>query len=290
MFSSNPFQQLPSSINVFSPPNSFLAHEKDDDVHFNDHRRNHNSFISGDLHFHTYNSPPPFPATGGITTIEKDFVMQQQFSEDHDELLDSVISPYKTKMATSKKDGHSKIYTARGPRDRRVRLSIGIAQKFFCLQDLLGFDKASKTLDWLLTKSLTAIKDLVEETNHCSSSTITDQSKVDFLETIRGSDEDNGKKKKSVQKCGDGKKKKMIQKCKSGSQESFARDQLRVEARARARERTKEKLRVKKINDELKTFVHDPCDQSGGCWGQIESQNDYKDIRWDHAVDDSDLE
>ncbi|XLR35125.1 hypothetical protein HN51_044437 [Arachis hypogaea] len=51
------------------------------------------------------------------------------------------------KPAAAKKDRHSKIYTAQGLRDRRVRLSIEIARKFFDLQDILGFDKASNTLD-----------------------------------------------------------------------------------------------------------------------------------------------
>lgn len=60
----------------------------------------------------------------------------------------------------SKKDRHSKIYTAQGLRDRRVRLSIEIAREFFDLHDMLGFDKASKTLEWLLTKSKKAIKEL----------------------------------------------------------------------------------------------------------------------------------
>nr|VDD63522.1 unnamed protein product [Brassica oleracea] len=62
-----------------------------------------------------------------------------------------------------KKDRHSKIHTAQGLRERRVRLSIGISRQFFDLQDMLGFDKASKTLDWLLKKSRRAIKELVQE-------------------------------------------------------------------------------------------------------------------------------
>ncbi|CAH8383104.1 unnamed protein product [Eruca vesicaria subsp. sativa] len=62
-----------------------------------------------------------------------------------------------------KKDRHSKIHTAQGFRDRRVRLSIGVARQFFDLQDMLGFDKASETLDWLLKKSRRAIKELVQE-------------------------------------------------------------------------------------------------------------------------------
>ncbi|KAG8087290.1 hypothetical protein GUJ93_ZPchr0010g7275 [Zizania palustris] len=54
-------------------------------------------------------------------------------------------------------DRHSKIRTAQGVRDRRMRLSVGVARDFFALQDKLGFDKASKTVDWLLTQSKPAI-------------------------------------------------------------------------------------------------------------------------------------
>ncbi|XP_076899012.1 uncharacterized protein LOC143552752 [Bidens hawaiensis] len=61
----------------------------------------------------------------------------------------------------SKGDRHSKINTARGPRVRRMRLSLDVAKKLFGLQDLLGFDKASKTVDWLITKSKTAILELL---------------------------------------------------------------------------------------------------------------------------------
>nr|AXM04989.1 cycloidea-like protein [Myripnois dioica] len=310
MFSSNlNFPQLPSSTNVIPPPNSFFDHEKEA-LHFNYHgqQRNDDPFISGDYFFHAYNSTaaPPPPVVENITTIKQDFVRQQQFSEgsglpyceDHDDLLDSVISRYKKKMETSKKDGHSKIYTARGPRDRRVRLSVEIARKFFCLQELLGFEKASKTLDWLLTKSLTAIKELVEEMEHCSSSTLTDQSKVKFLETINGGlDEDNRQMKKSVLKsCVDGKKKKKSPKCNAGFQANVARDQSRAEARARARERTREKMRVKKLDDGLKTSVPDGCEccqvirplnlaLQSGCWSRIEPQSAYKDTGWECIMD-----
>nr|GMC93466.1 TCP transcription factor [Ipomoea batatas] len=50
--------------------------------------------------------------------------------------------------------------TAQGPRDRRVRLSICSARKFFDLQDTLGFDKPSKTLNWLFAQSKLAIEEL----------------------------------------------------------------------------------------------------------------------------------
>ncbi|CAN4121913.1 unnamed protein product [Withania somnifera] len=66
----------------------------------------------------------------------------------------------KPRRRTGKKDRHSKICTAQGVRDRRMRLSLQIARKFFDLQDMLGFDKASKTIEWLFSKSNNAIKEL----------------------------------------------------------------------------------------------------------------------------------
>nr|GMD19712.1 transcription factor TCP12-like [Ipomoea batatas] len=69
------------------------------------------------------------------------------------------------KRNPGKKDRHSKICTARGVRDRRMRLSLQIARKFFDLQDTLGFDKASKTIEWLFSKSKNAIKDLMRTKN-----------------------------------------------------------------------------------------------------------------------------
>ncbi|XP_071710438.1 uncharacterized protein [Rutidosis leptorrhynchoides] len=257
MSSSNPYPHLPSfTSNVFSP-NYFFNHERTDFY-----------FDPFDFHLHTYNSSPAEPQIIDNVLTDKQDSIVLQCNQNNDDLLDSVISPYKKKVATSlKKEGHSKIYTAQGPRDRRVRLSIDIARKFFCLQDLLGFDKASKTLDWLLTNSLIAIKELVEETKNCSSSTVTDESKIKFLETI----ENKGKKKKLAvrAKCVDGKnKKKMVKKCKGRvfQENNVTRDRSRAEARARARERTKEKGRVKKLDV--------GCESSS--WCQFESQNDNK--------------
>lgn len=137
----------------------------------------------------------------------------------------------------SKKDRHSKIYTAQGPRDRRVRLSIGVARKFFDLQEVLGFDKPSKTLDWLLTKSKTAIKDLVQMTEKGSTDAASSECEVDS-----GNASEKGK---SVVTS-------------SGMLKAAAKDppppsnlakESRVKARARARERTKEKMNIKKLNE-----------------------------------------
>ncbi|KAF0910191.1 hypothetical protein E2562_001401 [Oryza meyeriana var. granulata] len=68
-----------------------------------------------------------------------------------------------TAAAAARKDRHSKICTAGGMRDRRMRLSLDVARKFFALQDMLGFDKASKTVQWLLNMSKAAIREIMSD-------------------------------------------------------------------------------------------------------------------------------
>ncbi|EFJ07947.1 hypothetical protein SELMODRAFT_29160, partial [Selaginella moellendorffii] len=50
--------------------------------------------------------------------------------------------------------------TARGPRDRRVRLSVSTAIQFYDIQDRLGYDQPSKAIEWLLKKAKPAIDEL----------------------------------------------------------------------------------------------------------------------------------
>nr|AXM05083.1 cycloidea-like protein [Cosmos bipinnatus] len=260
MFSSNPFPHLTSA---------FLDHEKDD-LYIN----NLNQFLSGDY----------FPANdNNITTSKQDLAQElglKRQCNEYNHLVWSVVANNNNK--TSKKDHHSKIQTAQGPRDRRVRLSIEVAKRFFYLQDLLGFDKGSKTLDWLFTKSKISIDELIKRKKQSSSSSLTDQSEVVFMET----EHDKGRKKK----CDEGERKKMItRKHKSG----FTVSQLRAEARARARERTKEKLSIKKLDDESKS-VHghvDCCSSNlplhSSFWNSVESKNDYGDKIGESIMEDN---
>lgn len=132
---------------------------------------------------------------------------------------------------TAKKDRHSKIYTAQGPRDRRVRLSIGIARKFFDLQEMLGFDKPSKTLDWLLTKSKAAIRDLVQS----KQKTAADSPSECEIQNGGGGGGDSRKKKDKGAPH-------------HQTTSSYHAKESRVKARARARERTKEKMCIKQLN------------------------------------------
>ncbi|GJN23104.1 hypothetical protein PR202_gb10722 [Eleusine coracana subsp. coracana] len=64
--------------------------------------------------------------------------------------------------ATGGKDRHSKVYTAKGIRDRRVRLSVPTAIQFYDLQDRLGYDQPSKAIEWLINAAADAIDKLPE--------------------------------------------------------------------------------------------------------------------------------
>ncbi|CAH1442884.1 unnamed protein product [Lactuca virosa] len=163
----------------------------------------------------------------------------------------------------SKGDRHSKIDTARGPRDRRMRLSLDVAKKLFGLQDLLGFDKASKTVDWLLTKSRTAILELLPDrscsfmgvsnysassTSECEvlSGTAADQS---MLKTGDDQAPTTNNKEKSTSGSSSKKQKEKITRGvrrSAGLHHPLAKA-TRERARVRARERTIEKRSINKI-------------------------------------------
>lgn len=60
------------------------------------------------------------------------------------------------------KDRHSKVWTVKGLRDRRVRLSVSTSMQFYDLQDRLGYDQPSKAVDWLINAAADAIVELPE--------------------------------------------------------------------------------------------------------------------------------
>ncbi|KAL5220029.1 hypothetical protein ABZP36_024742 [Zizania latifolia] len=64
------------------------------------------------------------------------------------------------RSAAGRKDRHSKVCTARGLRDRRVRLAAHTAIRFYDVQDRLGYDRPSKAVDWLMSNAKAAIDEL----------------------------------------------------------------------------------------------------------------------------------
>lgn len=177
---------------------------------------------------------------------------------------------------TSKKDRHSKIYTARGPRDRRMRLSLEVARDFFDLQDMLGFDKASKTVEWLLLHSKSAIKELsggfTKMNNSCTAGSASSTSECDVASGI---DEaaGNGDHSASVTQEKPPIKEKKTRQSRRNSFYLLARES-RKKARERARERT-EKLWMRRLDgpkpcgEAMKTNLNkrsslcETCEESG---------------------------
>ncbi|KAK9051128.1 hypothetical protein SSX86_027754 [Deinandra increscens subsp. villosa] len=172
-------------------------------------------------------------------------------------------SPSKTKRVRKKRsagknDRHSKIHTAQGLRDRRMRLSLQIAHKFFGLQDMLGFDKASKTIEWLFCKSKKAIDEVTDsiKSKHTTQSPCREniescESPVSDCEADSGIeyfDATTSNKGKQLMKDSENTKK-------PTESELLARE-LRDKARARARERTRERMRINNNNpDKSKQVV-----------------------------------
>ncbi|XP_057445365.1 transcription factor DICHOTOMA-like [Lotus japonicus] len=164
----------------------------------------------------------------------------------------------------AKKDRHSKIYTSQGLRDRRVRLSIEIARKFFDLQDMLGFDKASNTLEWLFNKSKRAIKDLARSKNsnsggggdHDNNKSFSSEEDEDCEVVSSNLQQDQEQRLDSNHNKGGGAEKELLNKLKRAQKEpSCARAKIkesREKARARARERTSNKICNNNNNTTLK--------------------------------------
>ncbi|CAK7349781.1 unnamed protein product, partial [Dovyalis caffra] len=175
-----------------------------------------------------------------IDVIELTEICNQQSNNNNDQI---------PRKRSSKRDRHSKINTAQGPRDRRMRLSLKVAREFFDLQDKLRFDKASKTVEWLLTQAETEIKKLYSgfpvENYSCStvgnksasSSECEVLSEIDIGATNKRRNVSTGKSSLFVKKD----RRTTSRASRKTAFSPFAKES-REKARARARERTKEKL------------------------------------------------
>ncbi|KAJ8442528.1 hypothetical protein Cgig2_022411 [Carnegiea gigantea] len=165
------------------------------------------------------------------------------------------------KRAPTKKDRHTKISTAQGLRDRRVRLSINIARDFFSLQDMLGFDKASKTLGWLLSKSKGAIDEVVRASGNKSAQASTTSSPVSQGEVVaQDIHEEEDKKHVLGEKPSSKKNKEGKEEHTNG--EDVAREIRRAKARERARERTSKKKMIMIEDDHNHRYLHQRAQQN----------------------------
>ncbi|XP_060193333.1 transcription factor TCP4-like [Lycium barbarum] len=95
--------------------------------------------------------------------------------------------------SVGRKDRHSKVSTAKGPKDRRVRLSPNTAIQFYDVQDRLGYDRPSKAIDWLIKEAKAAIDALGEFPNcHCAELNAKMRYSVDQEQSPRFSQENSG--------------------------------------------------------------------------------------------------
>ncbi|XP_009757682.1 transcription factor CYCLOIDEA-like [Nicotiana sylvestris] len=182
------------------------------------------------------------------------------------------LSATPPRRRTGKKDRHSKICTAQGVRDRRVRLSLHIARKFFDLQDMLGFDKASKTIEWLFSKSNNAITELSENipqkdysdgnkiinSNSSSSEDQKSESLMSECEVLSRWEENSNNEGKER-----GKDINMNDRLSEMVQNNPHKRESRNKARARARERTKEKMMIKGLDKKCNKQWYETNPNSG---------------------------
>uniref|UniRef100_A0ACD5UNN2 Uncharacterized protein n=1 Tax=Avena sativa TaxID=4498 RepID=A0ACD5UNN2_AVESA len=144
---------------------------------------------------------------------------------------------YRVSRGSGGKDRHSKVYTAKGIRDRRVRLSVATAIQFYDLQDRLGYDQPSKAVEWLIKAAAAAIDklpslDATAFPNHPASA---NNSKP--REEPAAEDEADGSQLQQQQQltrsgCSS------TSETSKGSVLSLSRSDSRVKARERARERS----------------------------------------------------
>ncbi|GAU21325.1 hypothetical protein TSUD_372190 [Trifolium subterraneum] len=130
------------------------------------------------------NRPPPTTTSSSFYSIEYARKMGETTHDHHTGAPETTTTTTTTKPAatsskriageivevqgghivrsTGRKDRHSKVCTAKGPRDRRVRLSAHTAIQFYDVQDRLGYDRPSKAVDWLIKKAKSAIDELAQ--------------------------------------------------------------------------------------------------------------------------------
>ncbi|KAG7542374.1 Transcription factor TCP subgroup [Arabidopsis thaliana x Arabidopsis arenosa] len=139
--------------------------------------------------------------------------------------------------ASGGKDRHSKVLTSKGPRDRRVRLSVSTALQFYDLQDRLGYDQPSKAVEWLIKAAEDSISEL-PSLNNTNFPTDDENHQNQTLATVAAAA--NSLSKSACSSNSDTSK--------NSSGLSLSRSELRDKARERARERTAKETKERDHN------------------------------------------
>ncbi|KAL2519142.1 Uncharacterized protein Adt_15389 [Abeliophyllum distichum] len=139
-----------------------------------------------------------------------------------------------------------------------MRLSLPVARKFFDLQDSLGYDKASKTIEWLFNKSKKAIKELSKNN---SKATIVDLRSEFFVsegDMVSVMEENSISANKGVaRKYASLERKNNYKKSRKSVYKPNTKES-RDKARARARDRTREKMMIKGLKNLSQWFEFNP--------------------------------
>lgn len=167
--------------------------------------------------------------------------------------------------ASGGKDRHSKVWTSKGLRDRRVRLSVNTAIQFYDLQDRLGYDQPSKAVEWLLKAAASSIAELpsintsfpdtpqqLSDEKRSSAGTHEhgfDSAEVEIEDDFNYQQQQLGAFSKSA--CSS------TSETSKGSGLSLSRSESRIKARERARERAAEKEKEKE-KEESSRVAHQP--------------------------------
>ncbi|XP_037485058.1 transcription factor PCF6-like [Triticum dicoccoides] len=156
---------------------------------------------------------------------------------------------YRVSRGSGGKDRHSKVYTAKGIRDRRVRLSVATAIQFYDLQDRLGYDQPSKAVEWLIKAAAAAIDKLPELDaaafpNHPASASASANKQSSALHAEA---DDSQPQQLTRSGCSS------TSETSKGSVLSLSRSDSRVKARERARDRS---ASVKDKDDSVTAAVH----------------------------------
>ncbi|XP_059668839.1 transcription factor TCP2-like [Cornus florida] len=139
--------------------------------------------------------------------------------------------------ASGGKDRHSKVWTSKGLRDRRVRLSVHTAIQFYDLQDRLGYDQPSKAVEWLLSAAASSIDELpsINTSFLDTPKQMNDIKRFDLADAELDGGEQNYQQQQHISlsksACSS------TSETSKGSSLSLARSENRIKARERARER-----------------------------------------------------
>eukprot|EP00262_Sarcandra_glabra_P006608 TRINITY_DN1895_c1_g1_i1.p1 TRINITY_DN1895_c1_g1~~TRINITY_DN1895_c1_g1_i1.p1 ORF type:complete len:360 (+),score=36.73 TRINITY_DN1895_c1_g1_i1:794-1873(+) len=142
---------------------------------------------------------------------------------------------YRVSRSSGGKDRHSKVVTAKGLRDRRVRLSVSTAIQFYDLQDRLGYDQPSKAVEWLIK----AAADAITELPPLDGAFYTTPKQPSDTKPPLGIDQSQQQQQQQQQHVSMSKSAcSSTSETSKGSVLSLTRSEIRVKARERARERT----------------------------------------------------